>query len=133
MKLPVKIFLTIILWICLPVVLMAYFRLTMSSPLAKPVILFTLYMCFSWSIALLAFVMGSARQQLFEPPPAHQTALRLALYGLFAVVLAILTSPWLTVSSKGEMLQTGSVVFIYCYAAGLFYWVMFIKPGKQID
>ncbi len=130
MKLVIRIFLMISLWMGLPLVLHAYFHLTMPSPLSKPLMLLLLYLGFSWSIALLAFVMTTSRQQLFQRPLPQRTAQLLALYGLFAIMLAILTSPWLAGATIDVILQTASLGLFYCYLAGLCYWTLFLKAGR---
>lgn len=122
MNITIKIILTLLLWIGLPLVLFAYIHITStaSSP-GKSAVLFVMYSSFSWSIALLAFVMESTRQQLFQRPKPARSALRLAIYGCFAVALALLTSPWLNEVLLTEILTVISWVFVYCYSMGFIY------------
>lgn len=101
--------------------LFVYFKLNTAASIAKPAILFILYTVFSWSIALLAFVMESARQQLFQRPKPARSALRLGIYGCFAVALALLTSPWLDEALLTEILTVISWAFVYCYTMGFIY------------
>lgn len=134
MKFKLKIILTLLLWIGLPLVLFAYLRISSTTPsIGKPAALFVVYSTFSWSIALMAFVMESTRQQLFQQQKALHTALRLGVYGGFALALALVTSPWLTETSQQEILQISGLGFVYCIVAGLLYWVAVIKPDKHID
>ena len=122
MKLQVKIILTLLIWAGLPLILFAYTNINNASDsISKSSMLFVMYSSFSWSIALMAFVMGSARQQLLQQTSAVRSGLQLGLYGCFAVTLAVLTSPWLNDARLTEMSAVMSLAFVYCYVMGLIY------------
>lgn len=122
MKIKLKIGLTVLLWIGLPLVLFAYLRISSTTPsIGKPAVLFVMYSGFSWSIALMAFVMELTRRQLFQQQKASRAALRLGIYGCFAIALALLTSPWLDKAPLSEILTVISLVFVYCYTMGFVY------------
>lgn len=132
MKMRKTVFLSLTLWLGLPLTLYVYFVFSALSHLTKPAVLFILYTGFSWSIALLAFFMGSTRQQLFSPLRWDRSALRLGFYGGFAVILAILTSPWVAEATRIETALIVSLSFGYSYLAGLLYWfVVMHMTGKN--
>jgi len=127
MQLWIKVIVVFLLWTGLPLIFLIHARFSIASPVEKSALLFILYSGFSWSIALLAFIMESARRQFFRQQPATPTALRLGLYGLFAVTLAMLTSPGLGKISYTLILQLSALGFVYCFIAGFVYWLFLIK------
>jgi len=87
----------------------------------KSSVLFVMYCGFSWSIALMAFVMDLTRRRLFQAPKLASATLRLVGYACLAILLALLTSPWLNTTVLSDALIVVSWVIVYCTTIGSLY------------
>lgn len=114
-----RILLTIAIWIGLPLILVCYFYA--MAPREPAWVLFIFYTGFSWSVAVLAFVVETARQQLLHKTKPVRSALRLGSYGLLAVGLAIFTSPWSDVAKTIEVVLLSGLAFLYGNIMGYVY------------
>ena len=109
-----NIILTIFLWFSLPLILLVIIAIfEPSSTSKKPLFLFVMYMSFSWTIAVLIFIMESARQQLFNNITPVRSALRLGIYGSIATILALVASPESGLFSTMEKFIVVALVFVY--------------------
>ncbi|MDH5444210.1 MAG: hypothetical protein OEY52_01565 [Gammaproteobacteria bacterium] len=124
-------FLTFLLWIGLPGILI------WIPPLLKPGIdvkayqLFLFYLLFSWSIALLAFLLETSRQKLLQQDNNSKIWIRLFFYSSIALLIALFTSPWFhnaQVQDIGLVLVTG---IVYCLVGGRMYLAFYRKNQKK--
>ena len=113
---------SVLLWLCLPLALYACLSL-FPYPLSqhKPTLLFALYISFSWGIAVLIFVIESARQQLFKKPVPFRAALRLGIYGVVVFILSLLASPNQTAIALAVKISIFIIVVSYGVISGYIY------------
>ncbi len=123
---------TTLLWLGLPTAHGLFFILegeTLTT--VYTAYLFVIYAIFSWSIAFLAFLLESSRLQLLKKQKPYLIALLLAFYGLLAISLAMITSPWLNTATWNEIWQILSLSLLYCYLAGWIYAMTCLRHNKQ--
>ncbi len=109
-----------------------FFSLEGSFPtIPTAALLFIMYTAFSWSIAFLIFLLESSRLKLLKKDKPHLIARLLAFYGLLAILLAIVTSPWVRAATWQEVGLILGLSLTYCYTAGWGYSTMCLKHEKQ--
>lgn len=116
------------LWFGLPLSLALISKLIMLWQ--TELMVFLLYISFTWSIFLLIFIMETSRRQLFQAQQPVQCSRRLALYGPAAAFLAYLFSP---LRGNGDIVAIISILLsslIYSGLAGLLYG-LFMYRGKD--
>lgn len=89
-----------------------------SSP-EKSLLIF--YISFSWSIALLIFLLESSKARLLGEYKRGVLVLKLGVYSLLALVLAVLTSPWFSLTVVNEAIEIIVIGTIYACIAGYVY------------
>lgn len=117
----IKMILLLSIWIGLPLLIYLFFRSSIASSIDKPIMLFILYTGFSWTIAVMIFIMESARQQLFQQTKPVRSALRLGAYGTVAVLLALFANPQPGMFSITEKVIVIVLVFLYGGIMGYVY------------
>jgi len=117
----IKIFLTVLLWIGLPALFYSYFLYISPAGVSQQSGLLVMYIGFSWAIALLAFSVETSRQKLVGTGNPFRAGMRLGGYGMLAMLIAILTSPWLDMTKITDIAWLLGLGWGYCSCMGWAY------------
>lgn len=129
----VKYLLGIFLINWLGLLLLAGLILNILTGITPGGMLFLFYTSFSWSIALLIFMLETSRRQLLQQQHAMQSSLRLAILAGGACLLAYLISPLRESGDSETLISIIITSVIYGALAGyLYFQVMYrVKKGAQ--
>lgn len=117
----IKLFLSILVWIGLPSLFYAYMALSANPVPIKNTGLLLMYMSFSWCIAVLIFVLETARRGLFGLNPPLHSSLRLGVYGGIAMIIVIIAIPKPDMFQATDYMTMVIVAMLYGHIMGYIY------------